>query len=126
MSSEKESYHTRIIAVLLDVVIIFFRHQRREIVCLADSNFKRQQTARHEMRRRRLDQFANHLVATHTAKLSAITPEPVPTSRMRQLALGNRHSPIFSTSCSVSGRGTRARLSQRKLWPANSTVPSKC
>src|SRR5213082_1950401 len=31
-----------------------------------------------------------------------------------------------STSCSVSGRGMSARLSQRNVRPQNSTVPSKC
>ena len=33
---------------------------------------------------------------------------------------------IHSTISSVSGRGTSARLSQRKVCPQNSTVPSKC
>jgi hypothetical protein len=56
-----------------------------------------------------------------------MTPLPVPTSIMREYAISDLKCEISSsTSCSVSGLGTSARLSQRKLRPQNSTVPSRC
>ena len=52
------------------------------------------------------------------AKVIAMTPEPVPTSRRLSLASWLReYSTISSTSCSVSGRGTRARPSLRNDRP---------
>ena len=63
------------------------------------------------------------------ARLRAMTPLPVPTSRILDFGPpeADRISDFRnSTSSSVSGRGTSARLSQRKVCPQNSTVPSKC
>src|SRR3954453_11342382 len=65
---KKESYHTGIIAFQFDVVIIFFRHQRGQLVSLPEPKLKRQQTARRQMRRRRLDQSADNFVPALTAK----------------------------------------------------------
>ena len=62
-----------------------------------------------------------------SASVIAMTPEPVPISRM--FIVASRHggfSRTNSTSCSVSGRGTRARLSLRNKRPKNSVVPSRC
>ncbi len=53
-----------------------------------------------------------------------MTPLPVPTSSMRGFC-GQVRSQRYSTSCSVSGRGMSARLSETKVWSVNSTVPEK-
>jgi len=59
------------------------------------------------------------------ASVTAMAPEPVPTSATRGWGMLARRARASSTSVSVSGRGTRTRPSTAKSSPQNSFLPTR-